>query len=85
MKIVPNILLKISKNGMGILDKFSVKSGKQCLSPNCNKMFTPKSGDILRGWGLYCSKNCSAYHRELAKTDSKECRKIKLNKIINRI
>ena len=71
------------------LDKFTIPDTNTdttpCLNPRCSKLFTPKSSDLTRGWGLYCSKSCSVTHRLNARRSEKESRKIKLQKIINNI
>lgn len=33
---------------------------KLCLY--CKKEFTPDSRNVNRGWGIFCSKNCSQKH-----------------------
>lgn len=36
----------------------------RCSCKRCGKVFTARTADVARGWGLYCSKSCKARDQE---------------------
>lgn len=42
-----------------------IKRGKTTkrFCPVCGKEFHPRTADIKRGWGKFCSKRCKAIHQ----------------------
>lgn len=58
------------------------QSPQNCLI--CNLEFYPKKSDLERGWGLFCSKNCSTKWRNLIKykkVTKQQIREYKLRKL----
>jgi hypothetical protein len=50
----------------------------------CNSEFEPKLSDLERGWGMFCSKNCSSSWRnkvKYKKVTKQEIREYKIRKL----
>lgn len=40
-----------------------IEKTKKSLCLHCNSVFVPDKRNLNRGWGLFCSKSCSAAHK----------------------
>lgn len=39
------------------------KGTEQAKCRSCSGIFYPKKSEVRRGWGIYCSKSCKAWHQ----------------------
>jgi hypothetical protein len=67
---------------MNLFNKAKIKENRELFSNCyvCRKEFKPDVRNKNRGWGLFCSKSCSAKWREKKKNSSEE-RDYKLSKL----
>lgn len=45
---------------MNLFEKAKTQQNNKYLCTCCNKPYVPDNRNLQRGWGLFCSKSCSA-------------------------
>jgi hypothetical protein len=48
---------------MNLFEKAKLYQNNKYLCTYCNKPYIPDNRNIKRGWGLFCSKSCSANYK----------------------